>query len=221
MVVNLIKIGVLVFLAVLADFLVWRRLKEDYPENDIFNFSLFLIFFAGLGGWLGHVLEYGKLSLGVSWWGMMLFVGLSVTWWSKKYAWDGWEIMDMITVIFSWLWLIANLPGWGEFSWGKLIMALAGLLLVAYVRRNYRNFRWYRLGKVGLVALFFLGWLALTELAVAFMTPGGIYLGGLKPGQIVCAYILAYVLITIYLRSGWKIKEIYGSLKIKRSAKKS
>jgi len=191
------------FLILMADFVLWRRWREEYTDEEIFSFSL--VSGAGIliAGTAAAIVQQGRTELGVTAWGMILGLYATVFWWSKRKKWNVWETWDSLTGIVAWVWAMT---AWME-GIIPAVLAWFSLLVVAGVKNNYRHWRWYKSGKTGVISLVFLGWFAIGQIAVAFLTPAGIYWGGLEIRQWVSAYLLAFVIVAIYLRSGRKIRE--------------
>lgn len=207
--------GVFVLL-LLADFVLWRKWREEYSDEEIILFSLWAGISSITVGILSGWWQKGEWAGNLTSWGILLGVFIAAWWWARIKKWDFWEVADTLTPILAWLWAFL---GWWE---GQIeaIFALLGLLIVAWVRRGYRQWRWYKSGKLGIVALVFLGWVAISQLTVAFLRPTGIYWGGLESRQWVGAYQLAFVMVAMYLRSGRKIKEEVSWLKFTNNGKK-
>jgi len=205
---NILKILLSIIVIIMVNFSLWRKWREEYLDKEIFGYSLFITFLAGMGGIIGAIAEAGKVYWGISGWGVVLALFFGTGWWSKTHHWDWWETMDQVASVSAWMWLVLSLLSIGNPDyWIKVIFAGLGLVIAGYLKNNYRHIGWYKSGKMGLVSLVLLGWYALTEITVAFITPVGIYWGGLKPGQWVSAYLAAFVIVNIYLRSGRKIRE--------------
>jgi hypothetical protein len=218
---TIFRIILILILVVVADFVLWRRWREEYTDEEIFSFSLVVGLLAAVGGVVGAGAEAGHLEWGISGWGAAVAAVTGVVWWSRMRQWDAWETLDGVTPVGAWLWaLLVLLIGRADGHWVQVAVAWLGLGVVAIIRLGYRRWRWYKSGKMGLVFLGWLGWFAVAEITVAFLAPGGIYWGGLKASQLVGAYMLAFVIVAIYWRSGRKIKEDFGWMRRLKNDKK-
>ncbi len=201
-----------------SSFLIWRRLREDYPDEEIFTFNVFVLA-AGIAGALAAGwLERGYFGA-FSGWGMFV-TGTAAIWqWCKRKKWDFWDLSDYLAVLSMWLWLLGSLALGPE---RKLDMGFAagGIIILSGVKNNYRKFRWYKSGKVGLTGLIGVLYFCAAEISVAMLSPIKVYWGGLTAGQWISSWTAAFTLVGIYIRAGrkpreewwWPVKnKIYGS----------
>lgn len=160
-------------------FVLWRSLREDYPEEDVLLTTVLLALTAYICSGLGRF--FGGSFLGVL---IVLIL------WCYKKKWNFWEWADEAVTQSLPLGVIGALA---LRSW-----VMAGILATSYsicllTKRFYRGWSWYKSGKQGLVGtLAILGW----SLPVAMILPGGVYWAG---------WFLTISIIVIYLRSGHKI----------------
>jgi hypothetical protein len=177
---------------------MWRRLREDFTYDDVFTFTLWLAA-AVLLGQKGDSMGVIALSAGALWW------------WCRKKEWDFWELIDFVSVVGLWLWFGSSLA-WGPGAVWDTISALLGILLAWYIRNNYRRFRWYISGKLGLVGLFVLLYFSVSQVVIAIFLPTKVYWGSLTLNQLIAAWVIAFSVVAIYLRSGRKPGEDIGWL---------
>lgn len=173
---------------IIADFVLWKKLREEYRDEEILRFSIFVLVF-GIIGYLFRKYFEGS--------GIVLSVVLGTYVWCKNNKWEFWELFDVLTPVAVFVW----------FGITFKIFALGLLFLLLLVKSNYRKFRWYKSGKMGLVGLSGVLIYGLYEIGVAFSRQSGIYLGSLRINQIVSAFIISYAGVAIYLRSDRKLKE--------------
>lgn len=202
-----IKIAVCFLIFLGADFMLWRKLREEFSDEEIFGFSLYLVLVCAVGASISSLIETGEIMGQVKAWGIAIALVLGLAKWAKKHKWELWEVGDTLTPIFYWIWFVGGLIAAVNRMWWPIVGAVGGVVIVGLTKRNYRRFRWYKSGKMGLVGLVGIGWVAAYEIAVAFVNPGGIYWGGLKISQFVSAWLLSFVFVAIYIRSGRKFKE--------------
>lgn len=170
----------------IASFLFWRKLREDYIEEEIISFSMLAVFSSILGArslyFLSHfddlLLSLGNFFLitrypGFSLVGAFFSLILLAYYWCEKKKWNFWLVTDfliqpLLVVFLSGsigflLISFQELPLWGESN--VLIKFVLGLLVFVfsvYVGKKYRRFIWYKSGKPGFVTctgtiVFFLG----------------------------------------------------------------
>lgn len=136
-------------------FILWRKLKEDYPSETIFKFTLSILAGVGLGAWvaslwLPHFVFWASFSGGLI--GGSLYLG--------KLNLRFFEIIDGLALATSWFLLILYigqvakiLPGLNYFILTKTLLVFLIILLYGYFLKSYRKFSWYPSGKVGFAGL--------------------------------------------------------------------
>lgn len=144
-------LGVSLFL-----FLFWKRTKEDYPANQIFTSSLYMLLGIGLG-----VVLANKFSPIFWFWFSFLGATLGMFVSVLRYKLKIYEIIEA-----SWAaampWLALGLLH-DSVSSSSLASFLAFFsvvclyVLFAFLDANYKNFTWYRSGRVGFAGLSTLG----------------------------------------------------------------
>lgn len=157
--------GLLLFL-----FLFWKRLKDDYQYEIIFNLSLYV-----LGG-LGLGLLITNYFLNSYWfWIVALFIIFGFLIGIKKCRVRFYEAFDGLVVgLFSWLALFyltnsivnSNLFAFLAF-WVTCLLIFTFFLLDS----KYRSFYWYMSGRVGISGLLTLALFCLSRLIVSFFKP--------------------------------------------------
>lgn len=171
---------------VFASFFLWQRLKEDYLEDDILNFTILLVLGAILGARLFYVAGNPSLYLqplkwfslraepGFSFLGAVVSLPLILFLWSKKKSWDFWLVADNLTEAFF-LFLVIFGIGLILATGEKFILAFFAASVLALVlslvfAKVYRKFIWYKSGKPGFVACLTLGifWILAGSLEIIF-----------------------------------------------------
>lgn len=210
------------FFAVIAfivfSFILWRILKEDYREEEILTFTIFVALVGLAGARIGFCLF--NFEEFVSPWKWVLFnrfpgfsflTGIlasmaAIFWWVRKRSWDFWLLADSAT--FASLWGF-GFAGIGLFLSNGALKDLYRIFLIVFTlglahifAKRYRKFIWYKSGKLGFVAcsttaIFFAGYFFLD-----FLTKTAIY------WESVLALFLAILALGfLYQRSERKIKE--------------
>lgn len=218
--INIFPFGVSLALAfVVASFLLWRDLREDYLEEEIITFiilvTLFGLFFGRIFYLAGHFSDFNfSLFKWVFW---ARFPGFSLPgaflggtifslYWSKKKNWDFWLVADSLVPAFLAALLVGSLGAFlasGEIGiLFKCLLAILVFLASFYLRQNFRKFIWYKSGRPGFVAsslttLYFLGFAALD-----FWAKTNLYwdLG-------VTLMVVVLALVFLYRRSGRVLTE--------------
>jgi len=160
---------------VFSSFSFWRRLKEDYSQEDIFGLTLLVVVFCLFFYWLPIFFWDQSLSLPFAFAGGFLAVKV----WSSRFKMKVWEVYDALApsvLIFLFC------GGIGEFlisgsAWagGYVVISLFGWIFWKFLRKRYRSFSWYKSGKIGFLfwAVCFLIFVLL--LLLAFLRKDGLY----------------------------------------------
>lgn len=187
--------------ALFSSFSFWRKLREDYPEEEIFTLSLLifvssLVFSAVFHRFFGFPALGAFLGVALS-----LFFKLKI---SKKSIWEGFDALT-----FSWLYF-AFFGGLGLFlATGDYLMfsyLAAGILGVFWywlMKKKYRSFGWYKSGKLGFLFWAESAFFALFFSGLAFLRNNTLYC---YEGFIWLVFFFA-CLVIIYIRSERSAKE--------------
>ncbi len=175
-------------------FQIWKSLKPDFPQEEIFAFIWRLF----LGGAIGALAVRGEM------WGTVLGGIIITWWWAKKMNWDVWELGDFLAPNMLLFGLAAGLTG-GSKNWPIIGVYGLGYLIIHYIRTAYRQFAWYKSGRVGLVLLTGLIWVGISEITIGFLGSDTIYYWqGMTAGQIAASWLISFGIIGIYIRSKTK-----------------
>jgi hypothetical protein len=167
MIVNalLILLGALIFL-----FSFWRRLKEDYFENQIFTTGFYIFFFVLLGNVLAH---YFLSSYWFLFSFMGILIGLAVS--TFRYKMRFFENVEaMVVASFAPIILILGYDGIrSKHAESFFAIAVIGLLIGLYyfLSTHYKRITWYKSGKVGFAGVFVLGVFFLLRALLAVRFP--------------------------------------------------
>lgn len=139
--------GILLFL-----FLFWKKLKEDYHYEKIFNLGLISI----LGLTIGHLIA-SSYFIDYRFWFQFLGLGLGfilgIYWQKIKFF----ESLDALIVsILPWFSLAYLSQAIQNSSLVSFVVFWAGLFLIFvyfYLDSQYRKFIWYKSGRVGFSGL--------------------------------------------------------------------
>ncbi|MFZ5366272.1 MAG: prolipoprotein diacylglyceryl transferase family protein [Patescibacteria group bacterium] len=167
---------------IVASFFLWRKLRDDYPEEEILNFTIILTLGAILGGRIIYLLTAPEIFFQpLKWLAVRSYPGFSLLgalasgvlilyFWQKKKSWNFWLVADtLVTALF---WVLVLLGAGLVLSIGEKFSSIFALLssfclVLSFIFvKNYRKFIWYKSGKPGFsaclaLAIFFGGFFLL------------------------------------------------------------
>jgi len=203
---------------VLASFLFWRALKDDFPEEEILTLTLWL----ALGGLLASRLVYlifhyqflwqNPVALifwskypGFSLLGGFLGIGGVLGIWGKKREWDIWLTLDKLADPLLLMVILSSVGAWlGNkeiYSLGLVVLGILGILGKRFYLGKYRSFAFYPSGKVGFIGL------ASTILFFSLILPLDFYKKSVLSLEAVGDLVIILVSLgLLYKRSGRKIR---------------
>jgi hypothetical protein len=183
-------------------FVVWRKMRMDYEEEQILSLAMLMAVGMVGAGIAANLIVYGQLGLVR---GVAMVMGIDILWWwCRRKSWDFWEWLDVWTGWGLFLLMIWSLI-WGPERFAYALGYGLAWIITLIAAANYRKFRWYKSGRVGFVGLFALMMWSGTEIVVAMVRRVGIYWGGLTPEQWFAVWILTASVVNLYLRSGRKM----------------
>lgn len=173
-------------------FLFWRRLREDYPAEQIFSLSL--------AAFLGAV-----LGSRFSFWLAFLLGFLFVFYFLKRFSFRLFEVIDAYAL--SWFYLaiflflaVFVLEG-DRLILGEILAAVPAIFLYAYLAGRFRRFSWYPSGKVGFLGLSSFAFYFLVRLGLAIVQI--LVLSSSNWIEVLANGIVAsFLLFVLYARSG-------------------
>jgi len=208
-----------IFGFLLCAYIFWKRLKEDFPAEEIFSLAWPILILGVVLGRLVYILSnFNQFRFNYSSWvfwselpglslpGIFLAGVLALTFFSKRKKWDVWLVADSFLPPFLIAVLIINLPILAREP-SSLVVARALLAFLVFlvgkgVEKNYRSFSWYKSGRVGFLASF---------LTIAFFGPLLVLDIFLKKALYLEEYLNGLVVVfagvLLYYRSGRQIKE--------------
>ncbi len=157
--------AVLIFL-----YVFWRRLKEDYTQNQIFTTAFYIL----LGLVFGNILADALLPIWLFW---LSFLGASLGMFLGIYRFKlrVFEVVEA-TVIGGLVLLFANYI----FDWlvtKQLFSGLGAVIIILlmtafwFLNKHYKRFTWYKSGKVGFSGMTILGTFFLIRTIIAIVLP--------------------------------------------------
>jgi len=211
---------------ILASFLFWRSLRDDFPQEEILTLTLYLAlggllsarFFWVLFHWQLFWQEPLALILwskipGFSFLGTTLGILGTLGYWGRKKVWDLWQALDSLIVACLVFFVFGAA---GAYLTNKdffyLLLGFLGifiLILIKFVFKNYRSFSFYKSGKVGFIGLSSLACFFSLFLPLAFFKKSVLSL------EMVGFLVIIFgALGLLYQRSGRKIGEDIKKFKI-------
>jgi len=185
--------GVLIFL-----FLFWKRLKEDYPSEQIFTNSFFVLLGVALG------LLIAKKFLPAFWfWGAFLGASLGVLLGVIRSKFRIFEAIEAASLgLLPWLGIYflgdsivnSSLPSFLAFFAVTCLVTL-----FAFLDSHYKNFAWYRSGRVGFSGLTTLAFFFLLRAGFAPFFPFVISFTGRQDAILSGVAAFAFFLLTFNL----------------------
>ncbi|MBI4153616.1 hypothetical protein HY503_01290 [Candidatus Woesebacteria bacterium] len=157
--------GIVLFL-----FLFWRRLKEDYPSNQIFTTAFYV-----LGGiLLGYAVSL-KVSPASWFWielaGIILGFALGIL----RYKLRFFEVLEALLLgLLPWLgfiYLRDSIENSSLHSFLAFFATACLITLFAFLSSHYKHFAWYKSGRIGFSGLATLGTFFLVRAAFASFFP--------------------------------------------------
>lgn len=138
-------------------FVAFRRLKEDYPQQEVVKMSLLSILLSGVFFYL-----VSRVSLKLSFTAVLLGLILVVYFFTRQRKWRFWAVMEHLTVPGLITWLIISFGDWYQMG-AVLVVLLSNLYW-----QNYRRFSWYPSGKIGFLLLIDLVLFSLIRIGLDF-----------------------------------------------------
>jgi hypothetical protein len=133
----LIPIAIFYFL-----FAIFRRLSQDYPQQEVVRMSFFTLILSG-----GFYYLVSRFSLQLFLIAVLLGLVLVVYFFSRQNDWRFWAVLENLSIPGMVAWLLVSFGNW--FQMGAAIIVLLSNLYW----QNYRRFSWYPSGKIGFLFL--------------------------------------------------------------------
>lgn len=199
MILNLVTILVSIFI---FSFALWRRLKEDYQESQIFYLTLLLLSGGGIGIFLASKFLDNYLL-----WSFIGGLTLAGLYGAKKLKFKTFEVVDAVVPGFLWL-MLAVYPAYLLKEQLPILISEASILIISltayyFFIKNFRKFYWYPSGKIGFAGLATLAILFIGRIIIAFYAGMMISSLGQKLPEIALSIsIVLMCIVTLYLLSG-------------------
>ncbi len=137
--IQTILIPIAVFYFLFASF---RRLRQDYPDQEVVKMSLLTLISSGAFYYL-----FSRFSLQLYFTAGLLGLILVVYYFAQKNNWRFWAVMEHLVIPGLVTWAVISFGNW--FQMGAVVL----VLLTNLYWKNYRRFSWYPSGKIGFLFL--------------------------------------------------------------------
>ena len=204
---------------VLASFLFWRSLKDDFPEEEILTLAIWLALGGILGGRLSYAFFHPRLFLqnpaalflwskysGFSLLGVALGIWGVLGVWGRKKDWDVWLTLDKLVEPLLLIVFLGSVGAWlgsqEAYHLGLVVLGILGFLGEKFYLSKYRSFAFYPSGKVGFMGL------ATTILFFSLVLPLDFCQKNVLSWEAIGYLVIILVLLgLLYKRSERKIRE--------------
>lgn len=186
----------------IASFVAWRQMRSEYAEEDILSLAIVLAVLGLIAG-----IGWRILSIG----GLLVIPGLGLFLWCRQKEWNIWEWLDTLGPVSL---LVGAI---GAIAWGLVYSVASGVLLLGvvvmvFLRKNYRKLHWYKNGKVGFVGLVSIMWWLVAWITIANWHVSRVYWGGLSLEAWISVWALIAACLTLYIRGGRRISQDWRQL---------
>lgn len=164
--------GILIFL-----FLIWKRLKEDYSFEKIFNFGALIL----IGLLVGFLVSKKILP---SYWFFIELIGIAIgfTIGILKLKLKFYESFESVIIglfpLLTLFFLTDSIKNSSLYSFLAFWLSLICIFLFFLVDSYYRSFSWYKSGRVGFSGLLIAGVFFLIRSLISLFFPNVISLSG-------------------------------------------
>lgn len=174
-----------------SSFSFWRRLKDDFREEEIFTLTLLVLvaalFSSRLFYLLFHFQDSGfspllwffsggeRFSLG----GAFLGAVLAINWQTSRLEKNAWEVLDALVLPLFYFLIFGGLGHFFNYANKQALayslIGLLGSLSYPWLKKSYRSFAWYKSGKTGFLISFYSFWIFLSLFSLAFFENHKLY----------------------------------------------
>lgn len=188
-------------------FVFWRRLKEDYSTNLIFNSAFFiltttltlaLVFYLS-----SRLIQSSRVfdAHGLWFWGGFTGFIAGVTFCVTKFKLKAVETYEASVIglmyVIVMLYALNAIETRQPFSLIFAAIAVICTVLFYIVDRRYRSFHWYKSGKVGFSGLFSSGLYFLSRIVIAYFSPATFSVIG-KLDSVLSAVVAFLIFFSLY-----------------------
>lgn len=212
---TILKILILGVALLISLFIVWKRLREDYQDSEVFSLSLGIIGGA-LVGYIGASFLTPYLG-DVRFWGAVIGGVGSGVWLTKKTSIRFFEALEAATpAVFVFLMFealnisLTSLSRFEVAQFAVFIQLGIVILVFIYLAKNFRHFMWYPSGKIGIASMTATSLFFLSRALLANLTPGVLTWSSVWADTILGVAGTIVCLVVIYKRSGRNKERDFG-----------
>lgn len=151
-------------------FVFWRRLKEDYINNQIFT-SIIIIFLLTSAVYFISAKYLPRYTFWLSFLGFILGVAFS----SSRFKLRFYETFESSIIamfpFLSGIFLVDVVKHSSLFSLGAFAVTFSFQFIYRFINNRYKNFGWYKSGRIGFAGLTTLGIYFIIRGVVAIIFP--------------------------------------------------
>lgn len=167
-------------------FLIWKRLKEDYSYERVFNFGMITIFLLIIGSFLSNY-----FVANFWFWVEILALAIAIAISFFKLYFKFYETFDSLVIgLLAWqsfYFLVKAIVNLQLFSFLIFWISVACFFLFWFFEAKYKSFSWYKSGKKGFSGL-------LTA-SIFFLARAGLYYQNLLEVVLSIAFAFVFFLL--------------------------
>ena len=199
----LVNVLVIFFGIIISLFIFWKRLREDYSGEIIFN-SIFIVF---ISLFTAHLVSLRFFPVWFFWADFLaVLIGLTIAVYKNKIRfYESLETLTFsLTPLLSLFFLQDAVKNSSLFSFVAFTVMLLLIFVFYYIDTHYKNFSWYLSGKIGLSGLSILFLFFLIRAIIATFFPSVLSFSGKFDPLISGAFSLGALGGILYLRTNEK-----------------
>ena len=199
----LVNVLVIFFGIIISLFIFWKRLREDYSGEIIFN-SIFIVF---ISLFTAHLVSLRFFPVWFFWADFLaVLIGLSTSVYKNKIRfYESLEaLVFSLTPLLSLSFLQDAVKNSSLFSFIAFTVILLLIFVFYYIDSHYKNFSWYLSGKIGLSGLSILFLFFLIRAIIATFFPSVLSFSGKFDPLISGLFSLGALGGILYLRTNEK-----------------
>jgi len=198
---------VLIFLIVSAlisyiilSYFLWKELKVDYLNTQIFTFSFWFVVTCYLGAYLTYLFLFPNFWF----YGGLIFSLSSFLLLTKKYGIKRYEILDCLVkgiLSFSLVVILLDFVIFQRDLRNLFLVSVIFILILIhnYIKSNYKKFSWYKSGRIGIAGSITISVFFLTRLVISLNSLGMLsFSGKTMPEAVLSLGVLTISLYNVY-----------------------
>lgn len=163
--------------AILFMFQFWKKLKDDYTQNQIFTSGFYILLAIGAGNII-------SLNFLPAWWFWMSLLGgtFGLAAGVVRYKLKLFEAIDATVISSLFLFTAAFISDWyfskSYFSLAGFVICLLLIIFYKFLDERYKRFVWYKSGRVGFSGLTVAGVFFIIRAVIAMINPNMVSFAG-------------------------------------------